>query len=105
MIVNEDYSKLEYSFDGESNVSVPGNTTLSRLPDGAHNLTVFATDLAGNVGSETLVFTVANSEPFPATLAVAASGASAIAIAVGLLVYLRKRAHRNRANLRQENPA
>jgi hypothetical protein len=34
--------KYSYSLDGHSNVSVAGNTTLNALPDGKHQLTVFA---------------------------------------------------------------
>jgi hypothetical protein len=54
--------------------------------------------------SETTGFTVAVPESFPTVPVVVASGASAVAIAAGLVVYLRKRAHKDRTDFRQENP-
>jgi N-acetylneuraminic acid mutarotase len=60
---------MGYSLDGETNVTITGNTTLTGLPNGLHNLTVYATDTAGNTGaSETVYFNVAQqSEPLPIT--------------------------------------
>ena len=79
--------------DGQDNVTVTGNVTLAGLSDGWHNVTVYAEDSLGNMGaSETIIFNVAS--PFPAMPVAIASGASAIAVAAGLLVYLRKRAHK-----------
>jgi len=49
--------------DGQENVTIAGNTTLVGLSSGVHNVTVYACDDAGNVGSlETLTFTVAKPE-------------------------------------------
>jgi hypothetical protein len=88
---SESISHSTYSLDGEENVTVAGNTTLTELANGEHNLTVYATDEAGNMGaSETIYFTVDVPEPFPTTLVVA----SVITVAVysiGLLVYFKKR--------------
>jgi hypothetical protein len=65
-IVNEKISKITYSLDGEDNVTIAGNTTLTGLPIGAHNLTVYASDVAGNVGaSQTVNFTIINMTPMP----------------------------------------
>ena len=75
--VNEDFCNASYVLDGE-NVSVAGNLTLSDLPVGNHNLTVYAYDIAGNIGaSNTIAFAV---EPFPTSLVMA----SAIPVAVVL---------------------
>jgi hypothetical protein len=94
--VNETTSQTAYSLDGQENVTaVAGNTTLTGLPNGVHNVTVYAHDLAGNIGaSETVTFTVAEEpEPFP-TAPVAAASVATVAVAlVGLLVYFRKRKH------------
>lgn len=50
---------MSYSLDGQANVTVTGNTTLNNLSNGAHNITVYATDVAGNTGaSETFSFTI-----------------------------------------------
>jgi hypothetical protein len=70
-------------------VTVAGNTTLAGLSAGAHNVTVYAWDTAGNVGaSETITFTVT---PFP-TAPVATASAAAVAVVIaGLLFYFKKR--------------
>jgi len=79
-----------YSLDGKLNVTVAGNTTLTGLSFGLHNVTVYAEDTFGNVGaSETVWFSVA--EPFPVVPVAAASGVAVAVIGVALLVYFRKR--------------
>ena len=95
--VNELVSKVSYVLDGQENVSVAGNTTLTSLTFGAHNVTVYAWDAAGNVGSsETAYFTITEpeQEPFPTTLvATASAGASATIIGIAFIVYFKKRRH------------
>jgi hypothetical protein len=96
--INEMVTEMSYSLDGQSNVTVTGNTTLSGLPVGVHNVTVYAWDEAGNVAaSETTTFAIAEPEsepkPFPTMSVVAASGASVVVLGVGLLVYFKKRKH------------
>ena len=92
--INKMATQIKYSLDGEENITISGNTTLTGLANGNHNLTVYATDDAGNTGtSETIDFTVEAPEPesFPITLVVAVSGASLAVVAAALLVYLKKR--------------
>jgi hypothetical protein len=90
--VGEAVSWMGYSLDEQADVTVDGNTTLKGLSSGEHNITVYATDEAGNVGaSETIYFSAAVPEPFPTTLVIAASGASVAVIGIGLLVYFKKR--------------
>jgi hypothetical protein len=87
--VNESVSQISYVLDGQENVTIGGNMTLSGLSDGAHNVTVYARDTAGNIGtSETIYFTV--KVPFPTTWVVAPIASVAVA-GVGLLVYFKKR--------------
>jgi len=63
---------------------------LSELSVGVHNITVFAWDEIGNVGSsETITFTIA--EPFNVAPVAVASATSVAIVAVGLLVYFKKR--------------
>jgi hypothetical protein len=90
--VNEPVSKFAYSLDGQNNVTISGNTTLTDLPYGEHNVTVFATDEVGNTGaSETIFFSIPEPpEPFPTSLVVA-SIITVIIVGIGLLVYFRKR--------------
>jgi hypothetical protein len=77
-----------YSLDGRQNVTITGNTTLSGLSSGLHNLTIYAQDAFGSIGaSEKVSFTVALS-PFPTATFIAVSGA--VAVVAGLLIYLKK---------------
>jgi hypothetical protein len=83
-----------YSLDGLDNITIAGNTTLGELPNGYHNLTVYATGQFGNSGaSETIHFNVDVLEPFPTTLVAVASGASITIIGISLLIYFKKRRH------------
>jgi hypothetical protein len=88
--VNEPISEAAYSLDGKENVTVAGNTTLTGLSNGEHNLTVYAWDAAGNAGaSETMYFNVDAPKPFPTTLEVA-SVATVAVIVSGLLINFKK---------------
>jgi hypothetical protein len=87
-IVSEPFSKTTYSLDGKENVTISGNITLTGLPNGDHNLTVYATDEFGNTGvSETVYFSV--EVPFPTALVVA-SIASVVIICAGVVLYFAK---------------
>jgi hypothetical protein len=94
--VNEPVSQVIYSLDGQENVTISGNTTLTGLANRDHSLIVYAKDEAGNIGtSKTITFTVA--ESFPTALVATASvvtvavvGAVTLLIAV---VYFKKRKH------------
>lgn len=89
--VSESASNFSYVLDGQENVTIGGNTTLSELSNGVHNVTVYAQDAAGNIGaSETISFRV--EAPSPTTLVIA-SMSSVAAIGAGLLVYFKKRKH------------
>ena len=91
--VNEPTTQVTYCLDGQENVTIAGNTTLTNLPFGEHNVIVYATDKVGNSGaSETIIFNVAKPpELFPKTLLATASVATVAIIGVGLLVYFKKR--------------
>jgi hypothetical protein len=94
--VSEPTSKFVYVLDGQDNVTVNGNTTLTGLAAGVHNVTVYAWDEAGNMGaSETIRFTVAGPESasFPAVPVAAASVTVVASISAGILVYFKKRKH------------
>jgi hypothetical protein len=93
-VTNEAISGASYVLDGQANVTFTGNLTLTGIPYGEHNVTVYAQDEAGNIGaSETVVFSVTEPEPFPATSAIAASIVVVAVVAVGALVYWKKRKH------------
>jgi len=62
--VSKSTSWIGYSLDGQANVTITGNTTLTGLPDGPHNLVVYAKDNAGNTGpSETIYFSIVSPPP------------------------------------------
>jgi N-acetylneuraminic acid mutarotase len=90
--VNEPTSWIHYSLDTQEIVATEGNTTLIGLSIGSHNLTVYAKDTAGNIGtSETINFTIAQqSELFPATWIAATAAMIILAGAVAFLVYFRR---------------
>lgn len=48
--VDENVSWMAYSLDRQANVTTSGNTTLTGLDEGSHNIIVFARDTAGNTG-------------------------------------------------------
>lgn len=93
--VDEPTSWMAYSLDGQANVTITENTTLTGLSDGSHSLIVYAMDSAGNTGfSKTIYFSIKTqqSEPFPEPfppLWVAAAAVTAMGGAV-LIIYLAK---------------
>jgi hypothetical protein len=91
--LDEAASSMAYSLNGEAAVTISGNVTLPELSYGSHNLTLYATDMAGNTAtSKTVYFSVESSKPFPATLVIAPIAAVAV-VGVSLLVYFKKRRH------------
>lgn len=94
--VDTPVSQLTYSLDENNNVSISGNTTLTNLPNGTHNLIVYALSDAGVVGaSQTINFTVADtstatlpvSQSFPATLVIAVFMGLLVTAVLAVLVY------------------
>ncbi|HDQ06608.1 MAG TPA: hypothetical protein ENN36_07810 [Candidatus Bathyarchaeota archaeon] len=86
---------IKYSLDGQANVTITGDTTLSDLDYGEHSVTVYAEDTDGKAGkSETVYFTIAEgAEPpqprfSPTTLIVAIVALAAI-VGVILFVFLK----------------
>jgi hypothetical protein len=80
-----------YSLDGGQNVTLTGNTTLTSLSNGDHNIIMYCNNTYGNFrASETIKFTV--NSPIPLILAVAAVVVVVI-VGIGLLVYFKKLKH------------
>ena len=93
--VNKPVNWTGYSLDGQDNVTVTGNATLSELSNGLHNVTVYARDELENTGaSETIYFTI--KVPFP-TVLVAATVVAIVATGSGFsaVYYLRKRKNKH----------
>jgi hypothetical protein len=53
---NQPVQWMCYAIDNGLNVTITGNTTLPQLPDGFHNITVYATDPAFNTGASNTVY-------------------------------------------------
>jgi hypothetical protein len=54
--VNEPVSRIAYSLNEQSSVTVAGNTTLTGLPDGMYSIVAYATDKAGKTNSSDVVY-------------------------------------------------
>jgi hypothetical protein len=88
--IDEPASQIAYSLDGQENITITGNITLTGLANGDHDLTIYATDETGNVGaSETSHFTVEVS--FPTTLVAVTVVTVGVVVGAWLLVYFKKR--------------
>lgn len=85
--INEPTSWIAYSLDQQANVTITGNMTLNNLPYGLHNLTLYATDQAGNTASETIYFRVVEQIGVYLTYVTIFA---VIAVGVALLVYFKK---------------
>lgn len=91
--VDEPTSWIGYCLDGQDNVTITENFTLTELPSGSHTLTIYANDTVGNMGtSSTIAFSVA--EPFPTTILIVASVVTVAIVSASLLVYFKKRGRR-----------
>jgi hypothetical protein len=57
-------SQIKYVLDEQENMAVAGNTTLTGLTNGVHNITVYACDTEGNIRtSKTIIFQIAKPNP------------------------------------------
>ena len=93
-MVNKVINWSGYSLDEQHNVTVTGNTTITGLSGGLHNIRVYANDTVGNMGaSDTAAFSI---EPFPLTTTVAVAVILAAMLGVaGFIVYKKRRSRQN----------
>ncbi|MDH5375925.1 MAG: hypothetical protein OEW95_08945, partial [Candidatus Bathyarchaeota archaeon] len=54
--VDEQVSWMAYSLDGQANVTITGDITLSGLSEGSHSVIVYVRDGAGNAGTPRMVY-------------------------------------------------
>ena len=91
--VNECTCWIGYSLNRQANVTITGNTTISGLSDGSHNLTVYTKDTAGNIAaSETVYFSINTQPPeqFP-TWIIWATIATIVIATAAIAVFWRRR--------------
>jgi parallel beta-helix repeat protein len=88
-IVSKPVTQIYYSLDGLKNETITGNTTIAGLSVGTHNITVYAQDSFGFVGSsDTTVFMIADDTSFPIIFVLTSILVVSTAIAiVGVLFY------------------
>jgi hypothetical protein len=92
-IVSEAASEILYCLDGKENQTITDSLTLTGLAEGAHNVTLYAADFAGNAAApQTVFFNVDLPESFP-TMPVTASIATValVSFGLGILAYFKKR--------------
>jgi len=89
--VSEPTLWIGYSLDGQTNVTIAGNTSLSELSTSSHRLVVYAKYTDGKTGtSEPVYFTIAQqSEPFPTNWIVAAIMIVAL-VGAAIMIYFTK---------------
>jgi len=88
--VDESVSWMAYSLDGQANVTIIEDITLTGLSDGSHSLIVYGRDTAGNTGvSGTIHFSITTKEAEPFPILIAAAIVAIALVAAGLLVYYR----------------
>ena len=90
--VNEATSEMLYCLDGKENQTITGSVTLTGLENGAHEVTIYAADLAGNTATSTTIYFNVDSPTFLITLIVA-SVATVAVISLVLIIYFKKRKH------------
>jgi hypothetical protein len=54
--LDEPTSWMGYSIDKQTNITTDGNTTLTNLPAGSHEIQVFANDTAGNMAASDIAY-------------------------------------------------
>lgn len=94
--INEPVSKITYALDNQGNISITGNTTLTNLPYGHHELVIYAINPIGNVGtSQTTDFNIPT--PFPTVNVIAiVLVIGSIIVTITLLFYRRHRKTKSR---------
>jgi hypothetical protein len=83
---------MGYSLDEQDNVTITKNIlNLTGLANGAHNITVYATDTDGNTAkSETYTFTVAKEPTKTTWIKIILAVAITIIVAIPILLHYRK---------------
>jgi hypothetical protein len=101
--VNKNVTMASYSLDGQQNITITGNNSILNVPNGFHNLTIYANDTFGNVGSQTIYFMVDKppSLTFGNTIVIAVIAIPVVVVCLiaGLVLY-----RRHRKNISQNKP-
>lgn len=94
-VIDDKSAQVSYVLDGQDNVTISENVTLSNLSVGMHNITLYAADAAGNIGtSNTTSFIISKPVSSPDIAAIAIIGVISAVAAVGLLIIILRRKQR-----------
>jgi parallel beta-helix repeat protein len=96
--VDEETSWLAYSLDGQTNVTVTGNTTLPGVSNGTHTLVLYALNSFGDESASRIVYftvSVAGSGLLPFLLAAAVTVVAILAVVFAYSRKLRRRRGRD----------
>lgn len=96
--VDKNLTQTAYSLDGKANITVAGNTTLTELTVGTHNVTVYAWNEEENGASQTINFAIAERtsatvqplKPFPITTIITTFSAFTVGCVLTFLFFFRK---------------
>jgi hypothetical protein len=90
-VLNKPVSWMGYSLDGIDNETIAGNFTLTDLPFGAHNITLYVIDGYGNQGNSQINFTIENPvPPIQALPVISIIIVSVFVCIIGLILYRRR---------------
>jgi hypothetical protein len=94
--INATVSWIGYSLDNQTRITIHDNKTLSELSIGSHNITLFASDIFGNMGiSNTTNFTiteqVAPNSDFQPILLALSFVIFIVVLVVGVILYKRRK--------------
>lgn len=89
--VNESTSWIGYCLDGQANVTILGNMTLSDLSEGFHSLEIYAEDIAGNIGASGIVrFAIDTGHGEPFFILIMITAIVVAGVVISLLFYFTK---------------
>lgn len=61
--VNEPLSWIGYSLDGQMNITIDGNTTLTGLSEGTHSIILYGNDTSGNMNHSDIIYFTTDLSP------------------------------------------
>ena len=94
--IDEPFYWIGYSLDGEHNVTVNGNTTISNIAYGSQSIKIYANSTFGIIGvSKTIDFSIAKAEPLTPEIVIAVF---VVVIGSGFAIIYHGK-HRKTANL------
>ena len=94
--VDHSVTEMSYCLDGQEPMPIGGNTTLTDLANGQHNVTLYATDEYGYKGMSDMLFFNVNVTKiaipeFPLVPFIAVSAVVSVSAVAGVMIYFKKR--------------